>query len=258
VDVLTRNSSTGALTDNSCVDLLPREEHEEENEQEGEEEKQPAAADPCASVPGLDTVDAVAVSGDGSAVYAIGSGSAAIFSRNASTGKLTETSCASSEDSRCTSLPPLEGVEGAAVSTDGREVYVAASDSDAVMVFGLGAAVSTGHAAATRAGIARVHVDCPRALRRSCTGRLELTRREGAGTTHRGHRAHRTRTAAGDSAWFAISPGGHATISLHLSAASRRLLLAHRRLRLIAVVHADPSAGGSGYGRPVTLRLGGH
>ena len=37
----------------------------------------------------------VAVSGDGSSVYAIGSGSAAIFARETKTGKLTETSCAS-------------------------------------------------------------------------------------------------------------------------------------------------------------------
>jgi DNA-binding beta-propeller fold protein YncE len=257
VDVLARNPSTGAITDRSCVDQLPREEHEEEDEEEGEQEKEPAAADPCASVPGLDSVDTVDVSGDGSSVYAIGSGSAAIFARDPSSGKLTETSCAASEDSRCTSLPSLDGVEGAALSTDGREVYVAASVSNAVMVFGVGAAVTTAHTSATRAGIARIHVDCPRALRRSCRGRLELTRLQRAASGHGGRHHHLVRTGAGDSARFTIAPGGRATIAVHLSPSARRLLVAHRRLRLMAVVRADPLAGGSGYGRHVRLTVGG-
>jgi DNA-binding beta-propeller fold protein YncE len=264
VDVLSRNPSTGALTDASCLDFLRVEEHEEkgeneEGEQEPEEEGEPGV-DRCTSVAGLENVSVVAVSGDGSAVYAIGSGSAAIFSRDAATGQLTEASCAASEDNRCTSLPALEGVEGAAVSTDGREVYVAASGSDAVMVFGVGAAVSTGHTSATRAGIARLHVDCPRSLRSACVGRLALTRLERVRghAVHGSHRHRLKRTAAGHSAPFTISPGGRATIAVHLSAASRKLLAAHRRLRVLAVVHAAPSAGGSGYGRRVLFSLGGH
>jgi DNA-binding beta-propeller fold protein YncE len=262
LDVLSRNPSTGALTDASCLDFLRVEEHEEheEGEEQEPEEEGEKGVDRCTSVAGLENVSVVAVSGDGSAVYAIGSGSAAIFSRDAATGKLTEASCAASEDNRCTSLPSLEGVEGAAVSTDGREVYVAASGSDAVMVFGLGAAVSTGHTSATRAGIARLHVDCPRSLRSACVGRLELTRLERARghAVHGSHRHRLKRTAAGDSAPFTISPGGRATIAVHLSAASRKLLAAHRRLRVLAVVHAAPSAGGSGYGRRVLFSLGGH
>jgi len=261
VDVLSRNPSTGALTDTSCLDFLRVEEHEEnkEHEQEPEEEGEPGV-DRCTSVAGLASVAVVAVSGDGSAVYAIGSGSAAIFSRDASTGKLTEASCAASEDNRCTSLPSLEGVEGAAVSTDGREVYVAASGSDAVMVFGVGAAVTTGHTSASSAGVARLHVDCPRSLRRACTGRLQLTRLERARgrSLHGSHRHHLLRAGAGDSAPFTISPGGRATIAVHLSAASRKLLAARKRLRVMAVVHAAPSAGGSGYGRRVLFSLGGH
>ena len=163
---------------------LPAVERHEENEEEEEGPREPAPSGPCSGAAGLDSVSVVAVSGDGSAVYAIGSGSAAIFSRDASTGKLSETSCAVNEDSRCTSLPPLEGVAGAAVSPDGREVYVAAARSDAVMVFGLGAAVATGRTSATRAGTARVRVECPRGLRRSCTGHVELTRVLAGRATH--------------------------------------------------------------------------
>ena len=127
------------------------------------------------------------------------------------------------------------------------------------MVFGVGAAVSTGHTSATRAGIARLHVDCPRSLRSACVGRLDLTRLERV----RGHAVHGShhhrllRTAAGDSAPFTIPPGGRATIAVHLSAASRKLLAARRRLRVMAVVHAAPSAGGSGYGRRVLFSLSG-
>jgi len=262
VDVLTRNASSGALTDASCVDFLPAEEHGEnegEHEQpENEEQQEAAAPDQCASVAGLGSVAVLAVSGDGSQVYAIGSGAAAIFSRDATTGKLTQSSCAASDDDRCTSLPALEGVEGAAVSTDGREVYVAAAGSDAVMVFGVGAAVTTGHTSATRAGVARLHVDCPRSLRRACVGRVDLTRLERAGgrSRHGSHRHQLRRAAAGDSAPFTISPGGRATIAVHLSVASRKLLAARKRLRVMAVVHAAPSAGGSGYGRRVLFSLG--
>ncbi len=261
VDVFGRNPTTGALSSDGCMDFLPkpvtREPGEEgEGEEEGEEEKSSAPTDPCTSVPGLNDVSVVAVSGDGSSVYAIGSGSAAIFSRDAATGKLTETSCAAEEDSRCTSLPSLQGVSGAAVSPDGREVYVAAAKSDAVMAFGIGAAVTTGQAAATRAGTARVRVVCPAGLRHACSGRVDLTRAVASIVRRHGHRARVRRMSVGHSGAFSIGPGRQASIRIRLTHAERRLLLERRRLRLMAVVRADPSAGGSGYGRHVVLRLG--
>ena len=83
VDVLARNPSTGALADSSCVDFLPPAEKpaERKEEEEGEESKpEPLPPDVCERVPGLDGVDAVAVSGDGSEVYAIAGSSAVVFS----------------------------------------------------------------------------------------------------------------------------------------------------------------------------------
>jgi hypothetical protein len=74
--------------------------------------------------------------------------------------------------------------------------------------------------------------------------------------THRGHRHRIRRIGAGQSARFTIRPGHLATISVHLSGSSRHLLAARRSLRLMAVVRADPFAGGSGYGRRVRLTLG--
>jgi hypothetical protein len=45
-------------------------------------------------------------------------------------------------------------------------------------------------------------------------------------------------------------------VSVVLSPATRGLLLARGRLRVAAVVAADPLAGGSGFGRHVLLQLG--
>ncbi len=255
VDVLKRNPATGALSDSSCVDYLPEPKHHKEDEEEEDEEEGPSAPDECASVAGLEGVSAIAVSGDGSAVYAIGSGSAVVFSRERTTGKLTEVSCASDEDKRCTSFPSLDGVQGAAVSPDGREVYVAAAGSDAVTVFGLGATVASGRTSATRAGIARIRMACPSGLRRPCSGRLELTRAVAVRSRSRKHGRHVARIAAGGSGHFTIAPGHRADVSVRLTRSSRRLLAARRRVRLTAVVHADPFAGGSGYGRHLTLSL---
>jgi DNA-binding beta-propeller fold protein YncE len=262
VDVFARNPATGALSSNSCVDFLPKPEPKEPGEEDEEggdqEEKSSTPPDPCASAPGLNDVSVVAVSGDGSSVYAIGSGSAAIFSRDAKTGKLTETSCAADEDSRCTSLPSLQGVSGAAVSPDGREVYVVAAKSDAVMVFGIGAAVTTAHAAATHAGAATVRVVCPAGLRHACSGRVDLTRAVASVAKRHGHRVRVRRAEVGRSGLFSIRPGHRASVRLRLMPPARRLLLDRRRLRLMAVVRAAPSAGGSGYGRHVVFRLGRH
>jgi DNA-binding beta-propeller fold protein YncE len=258
VDVFVRNPTTGALSDSSCVDFLAKPEPKEPGEEgeEGEHEAPSTPADPCTSVPGLNEVSVVAVSGDGSSVYAIGSGSAAIFAREPATGKLTETSCAVDEDSRCTSLPSLRGVSGAAVSPDGREVYVVAAKSDAVMVFGIGAAVTSGQAVASRAGTARVRVVCPAGLRHACRGRVDLTRAVARAARRHSHRAGARRIGVGDSGLFSIRPGHQASVRVRLTAPARQLLLSRRRLRLMAVVRADASAGGSGYGRHVVLRLG--
>lgn len=261
VDVLDRDATTGALTDSSCVDFLPKPEPKEASEEgeeheEHEEQHEPAAPpDPCSSAPGLSSGSAVAVSGDGSSVYAIGSGAAAIFSRDAATGKLTETSCAAEGDSRCTSLPQLSGVTQAAISSDGREVYVLALESNAVMVFGIGAAVSSSHATASRAGAATVHVVCPAGLRRVCGGHVDLTRAVAAVAGHHRTGARVRRLGVGRSSVFSIRPGHSASVRVRLTPRARRLLLRHRRLRLMAVIRANPSAGGSGYGRHVVLRL---
>ncbi len=271
LDVLARNQTTGALSASGCVQFAPKPEPKEEDGEEGgegEEENEDEQAKPapkgkrasagCSSAAGLDSVSVVAVSGDGSSVYAIGNGAAAIFSRDAATGQLSEASCAVNEDPRCTSFPPLEGVTDAAVSPDGRQVYVVAFGTNAVRVFGIGAAVTNGHAATTRAGTARVRVACPSGLRRACSGRVQLTRTVARAARHGRHGRHGVqvrRVTAGASAAFSIAPGQHASVRVQLTRHMRRLLAKRHHVRLMAVVRANPSAGGSGYGHHVTLLL---
>ncbi len=258
VDVLTRDPASGALADGSCVENLPEPEQSEEGEEESEPDaSEPAAPpSPCSAVPGLGTVEAVAVSGDGSAVYAIGDGSAAVFSRDRATGKLAEVSCASDEDKRCTSFPSLDGVEGAAVSPDGRDVYVAAGGSDAVAAFGVGASVTTARATATRARSASLRVACPARLRRPCAGSIALTRTLATQAPPKRRKRDPLRVTLGDSAHFRIAPGRSVAIPVRLSRSLIHLLETRRPVRLMAVLHADQFAGGSGYGREITLTLG--
>jgi DNA-binding beta-propeller fold protein YncE len=258
VDVLARDPTTGALGDTGCVDDLPEPEQHEEGEQEDEgegEEAEPKGPDACASAPGLESVSAVAVSGDGSAVYALGQGTAVVFSRDAKDGKLTEASCASDEDKRCTSFPQLE-VRDAVVSPDGREVYVAGGEDDAVYVLGVGSTIATAKASATKRGLLHLRLECPSRLRRPCAGRLLLTRTTSRRAHGRGHRRVISREALGSSAHFTIAPGRRGAILARLSSAGRRLLERRHRLHLTTIVQADPSGGGSGYGRALTLTLG--
>ncbi|HEV7585401.1 MAG TPA: hypothetical protein VGO14_06440 [Solirubrobacteraceae bacterium] len=269
IDVLSRDASSGQLSDASCVDFLPRPEKEEsedpeesadekrereEERQKRQEEKEHEPPDVCQRFAGVQSVNAVAVSGDGSSVYSFGETST-IFSRDAATGKLSETSCTSREDSRCASLPSLREVRAVAVSPDGRDAYVVGAGKGAIVAYSIGAAVTTARATATRAGAARVRVVCPAAMRRPCTGRVELTARIGGRRAHGRHRARAARVELGASRRFTVWPGRQGLIGVVLSSRARGLLHRHGHLRLAAVVRAGASAGGSGFGRHLLLTL---
>jgi DNA-binding beta-propeller fold protein YncE len=269
IDVLARNASTGQLADAGCVDFLapPAKEEPSENTEEDAEEKrdrekelrrqkeesEKAPPDVCERVPGLEDVNVLAVSGDGSSVYAFGRSSAVTFTRDPATGKLTEASCAAAEDSRCASLPALSQVQAAAISPDGREVYVVGAGRGTVMTFSIGAAVTTARASVNRGRTARVRVACPAGLQRPCSGRVELM---GLAGRRHGRKAPRARRVGlGASRHFSIAPGRQVVVRVQLSRAAQRLLRDRRRLRLTAIVRADVSAGGSGFGRHLMLTL---
>ena len=126
VAVLRRNGATGALTQlpgaGGCI----------------------AGAVPvpgCTAGRGLDGPDVVTVSPDGTSVY-VGSfvgNSLSVFTRNPSTGVLTQPADASGclvnvATSGCTTVLALGAPEGMAISGDGDNVYVATALSNALLV----------------------------------------------------------------------------------------------------------------------------
>jgi DNA-binding beta-propeller fold protein YncE len=267
IDLFSRNAATGGLADLGCVDYLPQpaktepgneEQEEQQEKQEKEEaakrEQEQEASDTCVRVPGLESVHTIAISDDGSAVYAFGTSSAVSFARDPSTGKLTETACASNTDTRCAALSDLDGVEAAAVSPDGQNVYVVTNNNKSLLAFGIGASVTSASAAATHGGLAQVSVVCPARLGHTCRGQLLLTRRVALRT--RGGRPDRTvRVSAGRSDAFAIAPGHRGVVTMRLDRSARGLLARRRRLRVTAVVSASRFSGGSGFGHTLVLAL---
>ncbi len=123
---LSRNTNTGDLTFQDCIE-------DEDNDLEGAS---------CADAPGLNFADGVAVSADGTSVYATSSSDNAVvgFGRNTSTGSLTFQDCIEDEDTNnegtsCSNKPGLEGANGIALSSDGKSAYVAAGSNRALVHF---------------------------------------------------------------------------------------------------------------------------
>ncbi|HYI44311.1 MAG TPA: beta-propeller fold lactonase family protein [Actinomycetota bacterium] len=118
-----RNTSTGALTPQGCID---------DND---------TGADDCAqSTDGLNFANSVMVSPEGDSVYVAGQYDDAIvrFDRD-SNGALTPQGCIdntdSSPDDCASSTDGLDGARNVAVSSDGKSVYVAAYGEGAVVHF---------------------------------------------------------------------------------------------------------------------------
>jgi sugar lactone lactonase YvrE len=99
----------------------------------------------AATSAGLADASALAVSKDGKSVYVAGTADNAIvrFDRDAATGALTAKGCVSdTSTSVCGSgnqAQGLNGARGVAVSPDGKSIYVASSDDDAIVRIARGA-----------------------------------------------------------------------------------------------------------------------
>jgi 6-phosphogluconolactonase (cycloisomerase 2 family) len=115
---LARNRKTGALRPIGCV-------------------SETGSGGACVDGAGLRGVESLAVSPDGKNVYAAAwsNDSIVAFARNKATGALTELGCLSSSDPGCNQATALDGAEFVAVSPDGLNVYVTASNDDAVATF---------------------------------------------------------------------------------------------------------------------------
>jgi 6-phosphogluconolactonase (cycloisomerase 2 family) len=123
-----RESATGRLRQVNCVSA---------NATTGVDGTKGACADGNA----LAGAAAVAVSPDGRNVYAASyaSGGIAIFVRNAETAGLRQIGCVRAVRT-CTSARALAGAASVAVSPDGRNVYLASAEADAVVSFSRDAA----------------------------------------------------------------------------------------------------------------------
>jgi hypothetical protein len=119
-----RNTTSGALTAQGCI---------KDND---------TSLETCAqSTDGLAAPTAAVVSADGKSVYVAGFGDAAVvrFKRNTTSGALTPKGCIDDNDtgadSCAQSTDGLAGVQGLAISKDGKSLYAAANNDDAVVTF---------------------------------------------------------------------------------------------------------------------------
>ncbi len=122
VTAFTRDPSTGALAELGCVS---------QNATNGFD----GTGGECADGKALDGASGIAVSPDGAHVYVAsqGSNALAIFSRDPSTGELTQVGCIEEFGEQvCYDGRGLLGAISVAVAPDGRHVYVASPGDDAV------------------------------------------------------------------------------------------------------------------------------
>lgn len=126
IGVYARAESTGALTFTSCV-----------SDDGGD--GRPGTDGACVDGDALLGADDLAFSSDGRDLYVVSSAASGLawFTRDAATGALQQGGCAKFQPlaDRCTPNVRLRAPRAVAVSGDGRHVYVASKDDDAILTF---------------------------------------------------------------------------------------------------------------------------
>jgi DNA-binding beta-propeller fold protein YncE len=280
--VATRNATTGALNEVSCIDgATSADSGSGDNSGGGDSSGSDSRArasqtdsGSCSSVDGITGLSAVAVSPDGANVYVsnVAEGGLVTFTRDPATGALTESSCAASSDylssnssSSCV-MSPASAANQLVVSPDGRNVYVLDPTDDALYGFGPAAAPAAGGARLSSDGKAALRIVCPSAARSLCVGSVQLASlpsRRVSGTHRSVRRPHRSHTASAarsarppvsSAAGFRVAPGHSAVVYVRVPRTVRGAVRRRRGgMRLLAEVQPVPGGGGASL-RVVVLR----
>jgi DNA-binding beta-propeller fold protein YncE len=212
IAVFARDPLTGKLTQRGCLsDVTYLDE--------------PDAKDGCVHTTTLASPTALAVSRDGRRLYVTVDSGFTILDRDATNGGLRLAGCATYSDyyndddtKDCVVAKGLAGTAGLSVSPDGRNLYVAASSSNAVTTFTPAASVFARHLG--KRGLLAVHVQCPKPLESACAGRVTLTQTRGA-------------LAAAQPKAFSVAPGGSTVLFLKLKQALLASATHGRRVKLM-------------------------
>lgn len=163
VAVFARDPVTGALSERGCVS-----DPYEEGEKDG-----------CVHVTPLQYPTGLAISPDGFSLYVSSDSGLTVFERDRSSGGLRLAGCVTYRDYWDERVPRIcqlgsgvAGATGVAVSPDGRNVYLTASDSNAVASFA--PAVSTRLSADLGKRRLVVSLACPAGREAGCSGRVRL------------------------------------------------------------------------------------
>jgi DNA-binding beta-propeller fold protein YncE len=221
------------LDDSESVD--DEEEFDDEDEDTGdgeEEEEEPEPANPavanCSPVKALESVNSLALSTDGKALFASsGYGYLAAFSRNPDTGELREFGCLESDPyyKSCATHPSYYG--SVATTSDGRNLY--ATIDEGVAVLSAAVAVTSRTAKLSRSGRIGVRLACPVQRARTCRGSVAGARyrvARGAAATVQVRLPKRVRRI--------VARHGHATVRVSARDADRTVRATRRTLRVSA------------------------
>jgi hypothetical protein len=172
-----------------------------------------------------------------------------MFDRDPATGLLRRHGpCYSQSDAICIRRTPMARAGHVMVSPDGRHVYVAAPDSDALQIFGRSAAapvvVPRRPTLVLKRGRGTLQMACPRDALLGCFGTVRLRVVDGAGRN----------IGKGLTLPFDVAPRKIAKLRFRLDARSREVLATTRvDVALVEITSRSPSTS-IGYPRWLRLR----
>ena len=198
IAVFARDVTTGKLAQRGCLSDITQAYDEE-------------TKDGCVHVAPMGSPMSLTLTADGRRLYVADDVGFTVLERDATTGGLAYVGCATypgyyDDDvtKTCVIARGISGTAGLALSPDGRNLYVAASSSNALTTFNPGASVFTRRV--TKRGLLAVRVSCPVEAESGCAGKLNLLQPRGT-------------KAATQPKTYSVEAGGSLTLFLHVQKA---------------------------------------